>query len=397
MKIPINIATNWDPDLIPGLAALNRVHHDRRVAEVFGSHQLTPTGTARPRERLPAIDDDFISQYVGQCHFHEIRFNYLLNGLVPAQTSIDQIWLHELSRHLERLQVIGIDLLTVANANVIRWIRQHFPSFSIKASLLAQVDSVEKAKIFEDTGVETIVLDPFRANRDFATLRAIRKAVRCQLELYSNVSCLAGCPVSRQHYGLFSQSSAMDTKTPRPVSPDPYLGFCSLVYLQNPVELLKSPFIRPDDIGEYAALGIDRFKLSDRSESTEYLLTTAKAYLGGFYTGDLFSLVFRDGSKFSGGMHPEDRPVDRHNPFAIDNQALQRLHFFEAVSTLSGDALDRFYEHAAAVAMRVADKSELENWERRYPVLTQSLQIAADKRLSMYPKQAESASIPQPL
>jgi len=383
MTIPINIATNWDPGLIQGLAALNRACANRQVAEVFGSHRLTPTGTARPRERLPFVGEGSLESYVNLCREHGIRFNYLLNGIVPGQLAADPQWRRELSLFLEELQQGGITLLTVSDAAVIRWIRCNFAGFSVKVSLLAQVDSAEKARVFEDMGVETIVLDPFYANRNFRALREIRAAVRCKLELYSNVSCLAGCPVSREHYRFLSESSSTNTKAPRSASPDPYLGFCSLVYLQNPVEVLKSPFIRPEDVGEYAAMGIDQFKLSDRSESTEYLLMTAAAYLRGCYDGDLFSLVFRKGSKFRGGMRLGEGMPEGHQPFAIDNPTLDRLGFFKAISTLSGDALAEFYERAVREAVSRPNDDTMSQWREKYPPLIDSVRRVAEKRYGL--------------
>jgi len=47
-------------------------------------------------------------------------------------------------------------------------------------------------------GVEEIIIDE-HINREFKTLEAIRKAVRCNLELIVNNICLWQCPYNYEH------------------------------------------------------------------------------------------------------------------------------------------------------------------------------------------------------
>jgi collagenase-like PrtC family protease len=60
--------------------------------------------------------------------------------------------------------------------------------------------------------------------------------------------------------------------------------------LTEPVELLKSPWIRPEDIPHYEALGYDRFKITERFKRTPLLIEHVKAYESRRYDGNLLDL-----------------------------------------------------------------------------------------------------------
>jgi collagenase-like PrtC family protease len=56
------------------------------------------------------------------------------------------------------------------------------------------------------------------------------------------------------------------------------------------VELLKSPWIRPEDISHYEKLGYDHFKITERFKRTPLLLEHVKAYENRRYEGNLLDL-----------------------------------------------------------------------------------------------------------
>jgi collagenase-like PrtC family protease len=58
----------------------------------------------------------------------------------------------------------------------------------------------------------------------------------------------------------------------------------------DPVELLKSPWIRPEDIPHYEAIGYDRFKITERFKRTPLLLENVRAYENRRYDGNLLDL-----------------------------------------------------------------------------------------------------------
>jgi collagenase-like PrtC family protease len=147
---------------------------------------------------------------------------------------------------------------------------------------------VRKALQYEEMGVEEIIIDE-HINREFRSLEAIRKAVQCNLELIVNNICLWQCPYNYEHVNHDGHASREGEEE----------QYCYLQYpgylclyrkLMDPVELLKSPWIRPEDIHHYEGLGYDHFKITERFKRTPLLLEHVKAYEDRRYDGNLLDL-----------------------------------------------------------------------------------------------------------
>ncbi len=150
------------------------------------------------------------------------------------------------SSFLNGLTSSGADAVTVGIPYLIDLVRKRFPRLKIKVSTTARVNTVRKALQYEDMGVEEIIIDE-HINREFKTLEAIRKAVKCNLELIVNNICLWQCPYNYEHVNHDGHASREGEEE----------QYCYLQYpgylclyrkLTDPVELLKSPWIRPEDI-----------------------------------------------------------------------------------------------------------------------------------------------------
>jgi len=344
-----SIATSWDPGLLQGLAALG-VEHAVRFEEVFGSFRQGLVGSARQAYRLPAVSIEDIAGHIRDAEDVGIGYVHLLNAPEISGRIADRHWRARLAKHLEELHGIGVRSLTIANEDLLRFVLESFRAqFRIKLSLIAGVDTVDRAREVEDLGVDVITLSPFSVNRDFERLGAIRASVACELELYANIPCLHECPLWGRHYRYLGLTTLIGR--PSEPEPDPYLQYCSRVFLEDPVQLVKSPFIRPEDVEQYFAIGIDRLKLSDRAEPTAFLLRTAAAYASGRFSGNLFELVFRSGSKFRAALGPGSLMAHEPVPIIIDNDKLTSLDFLERIRSTRGCALESFYLEAAARAV----------------------------------------------
>lgn len=74
---------------------------------------------------------------------------------------------------------------------------------------------------------------------------------------------------------------------------------CTLHELEEPSEIIKSPWIRPEDISEYFNLGINFIKISSRRMPADWILRCANAYISGHYDGNLFDLIGRPIHRFT--------------------------------------------------------------------------------------------------
>ena len=356
------IATPWDDAFLSGLEALNGTGTHARFAEVFGSHRTSITGGGRPAFRLPEVAAERFEHHVRQVRKLGLRFNYVMNAPDLSGLENETKWRHRLVAFVEYLADCGVEKLTIAHPALLELTRTEFPDFRLVVSLIAGVDSVDRAKHYEQLGVEVINLNPFTINRHFEVLGAIRQAVRCKLEVYANIACLDDCPWREAHYLHSGQTSRQGNDTD--IGHDPFLRRCSSALLSDPTQLLRSPFIRPEDLPAYWDVGIDLIKLADRTQPSEVLLGVARAYSDGKYTGDLFDLIFRGGRKFraaAAASCPQAR--DMAVPIFIDNQALDRIGFIENIRTLRGDELDAFYRRATSQAVSFTDPHLIDRWK----------------------------------
>jgi len=356
-----SIATSWSAALLDGLVALNRQHPKACFSEIYGAHRTSVTGHGRPAYRLPQVEPEVFEQHVSRARQLGLRFNYVMNAPDFGGRENDSAWLKEVSSLLEYLARCGVSGVTISHPALLRFVKREFPDLRINVSVIAGVDTVAEARRFEDLAVEVINLNPFTINRDFDSLRAIRAAVRCELELYANIACLDRCSRRDAHY-QFSGSASQKAGVPA-VTRDPFLMRCSYTFLSQPVEFLRSPFIRPEDVCAYREVGIDVLKLSDRTESTEFLLKTARAYAGERYDGNLFDLIFRSGRKIRAGLGFVQPGIPaREIPVLIKNSVLNELGFIEQIKKLRGADLTGFYQTAAARAVVYANPQAVDEW-----------------------------------
>lgn len=285
------IGFNFDPDLISGLIEANAAYgSSTRVAEVFGALRDSPVSSARPTTRIPDVPRELFRTQVADLRNAGIRFNYLLN---TAQT-LDHSLAWKLRSYLEDLLSDDVEHLTVGTPELGRFIKENYPEFHITLSITFGACSVEHVKLAEDSGLDAVYLDGVKVNRDFTRLRTILHAAQIECRLYANMSCLANCPVVRDHYRLFAGTQGEEINSRN----DAFFAGCSLAKLKNPVEWIQMPWIRPEDIRSYAAEGIQHFKLADRLAPTDVLLTIVRAYLNLRSPEDLFVLMERDGNKY---------------------------------------------------------------------------------------------------
>lgn len=366
--INFSSATSWDDKLIFQLAALNQKNSDRKVkvGEIYGSLKVSLVGSGRPSYRLPDVSWEQMAEHIKFAHQYDIKFIYVMNAPDFYEQEKDQRWMKKLLEFIEQLEKTGVDHLTITHPRLISLIKNKFPRFKIYLSLIAGVDTVEKAKEYETMGVDIIHLNPHTINRNFRMIEKIIQSINVPVVLYANIPCLDHCPWRDEHYKFFGHASQVENNSAT-VTTDPFVTRCSLEYLNHPVQLLKSPFIRPEDVEEYHNLGVHHFKLSDRSESTEFLVKTATAYLQGEYHGNLFDLIFRSGSKFKVGIksrYPEivDLPV----PIMINNDQLTQLGFLRQIKQLSGQKLKNFYQLATKQCVIVGDVSKLKQLLKQF-------------------------------
>lgn len=265
------LPTNWDPQLIGRIAPL-------RPAYLYGS--LPAEATLRSSLELGRASEEDVALHVGQAAREGIGLVYVMNATCLGNRELSEAGRGELLQRLQWLDEIGAAAVVTANPFVMELVRDNFPRFELHISVLASVDDPRKARYFRDLGAAVIHLDP-QINRDFRRLRAIRKAVDCRLSLVVNEGCILSCPIRHYHANLVSHSR--ESIAGHYHVDHCYLN-CALIKSSDPVEYLRAPWIRPEDLALYEELGIDLFKVAGREKMEEagshsdWIAAVASAY-----------------------------------------------------------------------------------------------------------------------
>ncbi|MBN2524998.1 MAG: U32 family peptidase [Deltaproteobacteria bacterium] len=282
-KLRLTVAHNNQTDLLPALSKLDAVE------SVYGKMGGDLVGGGRSSYMLADLTFKQLKELIDQAHSYNKKFIYLLNSPCLSNKETTRKFNNELFAFIGTLVDMGVDGFVIAMPYILDLVKKHFPKVTVSVSTFAIINSITKAKIWEDKGADRIIIQQDQ-NRDFKLLDKIRRAVSCELELFANNLCMDQCPYPPFHAAFNAHSSATKELT-RGFALDFCAYNCAQRRLQHPVEFLRGRFIRPEDLHVYEEIGIDVFKLADRMKSTRWLTNVATAYNNRRYDGNLVELI----------------------------------------------------------------------------------------------------------
>ncbi len=298
----LSVATNFDPALVEAIK-------EYPVVELFGKLREDAVGGGRAPYQLARVSRKRLADHVQHARRAGIAFNYLLNASCLGNREMTRAGQREIEELAGWLLEIGVASVTVSSPYLLKLIKTRYPGLKVRVSVFAGVDRVRKAQMWEELGADGIVLDSILVNRELGALERIRKSVRCDLALLVNNNCLAGCALSPMHMNVLSHAG-QKWHGNRGFVIDWCFLRCTETKLREPVNYLRSEWIRPEDLHVYEELGYDLFKIAERDIPTPLMVTRVRAYAGRLYEGNLLDLVqpfgFREGE--------EDRRSFRRGP-----------------------------------------------------------------------------------
>jgi collagenase-like PrtC family protease len=323
------VATTWDDRLIHGLKEIEDVSGKSKIYELFGSLPVSAIGSGREAVSVPTVSREKAANHIELAHSLGIRFNYLINTSCMGNREFSSVGYNELMEYLGWINEVGVDTITVTIPLLIGIVRSQFPKIEINVSTINHVRSVSQIEYFRKLGANRITLS-YMSNRDFELMRRLKSIRDVDFEILINESCLLDCPFRMYHYNLVSHGSQGEKG--KAFLQYPFLS-CTLMKLQNVAELIKAPWVRPEDLYRYEDLGIRYFKLSGREKTTEWLLRCAKSYFSLRHNGNLLDIIAIATPTTSdlamlceGKIELEFRDIELY----IDNNTLTNfLEFFE--------------------------------------------------------------------
>lgn len=294
----LSIPTSWDNHLIEAVDKINRDSRTRMaVHEVFGTLQTSITGGGRPASILPYVTREQVQDHIELAHQCGLEVNFLLNTICMGNKEFVPEYHAELLETLGWLDDLGVDTVTITIPYLMELVKRQFPRIKVCVSVTATVGTVQEARFFsDDLGVDRINVH-FMINRNFDMIKALRKAVHrdCALEVLANDPCVFHCPYREYHQTL----NAHGSQASRGASPAIYIDYpgikCAIKRIQERAEILKSPWIRPEDTIYWERAGVDLIKLAGRAKPTDWIVECTQIYARREFEGNIYDFVEKSG------------------------------------------------------------------------------------------------------
>ncbi|MDG5814780.1 U32 family peptidase [Chitinispirillales bacterium ANBcel5] len=280
----LSVAYSFQPNLLKKLAAYPS------VKEVYAKLDTDLIGGGRSGYTLKKVNKKTLIKSIEEAKKLKLRFNYLLNAATLdglEQTRQGQKKIH---RFLDFLTECNVDTVTVSVPYLLETIKKFHPHFRTKVGVFAKVDTAASAKQWQEMGADCICVSAISCNRDFDRLISIRDATTCELQLIVNACCVPSCARELTHMHILTKSSRTNDSLGGFCLDHCFLS-CSSDRLKNPIHLIRSVWIRPEDITIYESLGYNSFKIVERSSPAELILSRVKAYNNRYFEGNLFELI----------------------------------------------------------------------------------------------------------
>lgn len=285
-----NVPADFNTNTLEIYKELNDVYGENSVIyETYGQITIgNMYGSGRANDLLPPVDDNMLADYVAASHRAGIGFNYTFNTTCLSNQEFTEEGMYELYDFLKKINDMGVNSITVAMPSLIEFIHNTGLDFKIKASTVCMVNSPNKAKTYEKLGVNSIVLDE-SINRDFGLLKRIVDGVGVAIELITNVVCHKDCIYELFHH---NQKSHDYNTCHSNKSVDYYSHRCIMKRIEEPENILRLAWIRPEDIKYYNDIGVHYFKLQGRQAVLKgNPVRAVKAYMEQRYDGDFMQLL----------------------------------------------------------------------------------------------------------
>ncbi len=288
---------------------------------------LPQGGTGRATVR--AVDEADVSEVAEVCDSYGVNVEVVVNPLCTVHLTCDRSSFRAFEATLEALDEAGVEHLVLSDPMTVETAADM--GFHVSVSCVAHVNEPGEAAKFKDLGASEVTVDT-SVNRRLDLISEISRIV--DVRVIVNEGCLRHCPYRLFHLCEFSHVSRGDVV----VEDDPYYVRCVSVRLDDPAEVVRSPFVRPEDLSSYEEIGVNSFKVAGRANSVAWIERAVRAYVEGRYEGNLLDIL--------------DCPTVLRDILFLDNSALEGA-LKEGWSSCTGDCdACGFCEELAEKAVR---------------------------------------------
>jgi collagenase-like PrtC family protease len=326
--LEFSLPYNNDPETLAEILRFKE-QTNNRIREIYLSGPQEYAGSGRI---TPELDFKGFASAVEAIRKEGIRANLLLNSVCEGGDWYSSETLKSTMDYVKRVhEELGVEAITIANPLYVREVRRRFPGMEICASVLGDIDCVQKAVIFRTAGADVLTPD-VNINRNLALLERIKKATRAEIKLMVNEGCLFHCAFRKFHFNYISHQSRTPSGAKRhKAEGNVFTLNCMQQSKIDPSQIFKSCWIRPEDTRKYGRIS-SYYKIVGRASSKSMLLRAAEAYLKESWDGDLLELMA--GNLYSLAMS---------HLMHLDNKSLDAVGFFDTVTTCDKECSECSY------------------------------------------------------
>ena len=248
--------------------------------------------------RPPLADEDYTGEELAEILIRELQaiskngcsLDLLFNANCYGDDAISRAFEREIRDTIETLADNGVKPQTITTTSpfVAAVVKRDFPEIETRASVNMRIGTIQAMQYAAD------LFDSFYIQRDYQRdIEYVKTVSRwCRengkkLCLLANSGCLRFCPGQSFHDNLIAHCAEIETKENMPDF-NPHTCWRLYQKPENRAEILKSTWIRPEDICRYEGL-VDVVKLATRQHS--HPATVIGAYAAGKWDGDLLELL----------------------------------------------------------------------------------------------------------
>lgn len=294
---------HWDNEVVDEIIQGQEGIDDLKISQFYGAVSNEIVRHGRGTDCVKNISRGDAQNFKKYLDDHNLGFIYLLNAPFNFNTSKETKY--KVEEYLDWIVgELNPEAVTISSHDLAAFVRDRYKSLNIYISTIAGVMNREQYNAFQDINPSRIVLH-HDANRDWEELNLLAKhahSAGAEIELMLTESCIRHCANRDLHYStLGREANGVDNN---------FHTTCNSKKLLYPREILKSNFIRPEDLSIYEDIGINKFKITGRSKPAKWLPEVVKAYQNREYDGNLIRLL---------GIDPT---LDAENWVYINNKAL---------------------------------------------------------------------------
>jgi len=311
-----SVPYNNDHETLEQLFTLKKIGKNR-IREVYLSGPQQYIGAGRV---APIISLNEFKKVVYKIHNEDIKVNLVLNSTCEGNEWYSSKIMNDTLEYIRQVHEIdGVEVITLSNPIYIIEVRKCFPKIDICASVLGDIDCVQRALIYRSAGANVITPDVC-INRNFNLLREIRNTTNVELKMMVNEGCLYKCPFRKFHFNATSHASRETRQNGIDNSFANFFNACLAVTSNDLSQVLRSGWIRPEDTSKYSKIS-GFFKIVGRSQPRSVVIRTVRAYLEENWEGSLFDILCASLQRFSSAYGAY-----------LDNKKLEEYDFFKVVT-----------------------------------------------------------------